>query len=266
MTALILAVFIASLSGSLHCAGMCGAFVAFAVTGADPSKKSGVAAPLAAYHVGRLLTYATLGAIAGALGAAIDLGGAAVGLQRAAAVFAGVMMVGFGVIVLLRHRGVKLPRAPLPPGMTRLVTRAHAFAARQAPVARGLLIGLSTTLLPCGWLYAFVITAAGTASAPLGALTMTVFWLGTLPILTGIGLGARRLLGPLNRHAPVMIAAGLVIVGLFTISHRIAAPPMRAAFAETTPAAQTEVDRVRSLDSSKMPCCDLSASAKTASK
>lgn len=58
------------------------------------------------------------------------------------------------------------------------------------PVVRAAATGLFTTLLPCGWLYAFVVTAAGTGSGtPLhGAALMAVFWLGTLPMMLTVGV------------------------------------------------------------------------------
>lgn len=258
MTTLIIAVFLASLTGSLHCAGMCGAFVAFAVGGMDGVAKRRFA-PLGAYHAGRLLTYTALGVGAGALGAAIDLGGSAVGLSRAAAIVAGAMMIGFGVIVFLRTRGVALPRAPLPPGVRRIVSRVHRFAAGRTPVMRALLIGLATTLLPCGWLYAFVITAAGTADPATGGVTMAVFWAGTLPILTAVGVGAQTLLGPLQKRVPMLTALALIAVGLFTVGQRLMIPAFDGA---TGPNArmvadspEQEIERVRALPKTEAPCC-----------
>ncbi|MBL0922801.1 MAG: sulfite exporter TauE/SafE family protein [Phycisphaerales bacterium] len=192
MIALIGAVFAASLLGSLHCAGMCGAFVAFAV-GAPAEKRPPEWALHAAYNGGRLVTYTALGGAAGLLGGALDLAGEMVGLQRLAAALAGAMMVGFGVATLLRLRGVRVGRLRLPRAMTRALEKGHRAASSRPPVVRAALIGLLTTLLPCGWLYAFVITAAGAGDAALGALTMAVFWAGTLPALVAVGGGGERL-------------------------------------------------------------------------
>jgi uncharacterized protein len=66
--ALVAAIFLASLLGSLHCAGMCGAFVAIACgrLGNDRSDWRDAVALQTAYHGGRLLTYVTLGMFAGA--------------------------------------------------------------------------------------------------------------------------------------------------------------------------------------------------------
>ncbi len=214
-------VFLASLLGSLHCAGMCGAFVLFAV--GDPNARTSRAPLHAAYHGGRLVTYVSLGAIAGLVGAAFDLGGSIVGVQRTAAILAGAMMVVFGVIAILRIRGVRVPMPPVPGLLERALTRGHQLAATRPPIVRALATGLLTTLLPCGWLYAFVISAAGTGSAPIGALTMGVFWVGTLPVLVALGTGLRAITGALGRRLPVLTASSVVVVGLATILVRAGA-------------------------------------------
>lgn len=218
---LIATVFLASVLGSLHCAGMCGAFVLFAVGGGGGGRAGASRARLhAAYHVGRLVTYVTLGAIAGALGSAFDLGGSLVGVQRLAAVVAGGMMVVFGSIAVLRLRGVRVPKAPVPRFMERLLMRGHEAAASRPPMVRAVATGLLTTLLPCGWLYAFVISSAGTGHAAIGALTMLVFWMGTLPVLVALGTGLRAAAGALGRRLPVVTASAVVVVGLATIVMR----------------------------------------------
>ncbi|HVU62426.1 MAG TPA: sulfite exporter TauE/SafE family protein [Phycisphaerales bacterium] len=227
MLALILAVFTASLLGSTHCAGMCGAFVAFAVMGpAGAAKQPSRWSLNAAYNLGRLATYITIGAFAGALGAALDLGGSMVGVQRAAAIAAGAMMVGFGLIAVARHLGVRIPRVPLPPALIHLARAGHAKAFVLSPLARAAAVGLLTTLLPCGWLYAFAITSAGTASPLWGAVTMAAFWAGTLPMMGALGLGAQSLSGPLRKHLPLTTSLLLVVVGCWTLLGRMTMPAM----------------------------------------
>jgi sulfite exporter TauE/SafE len=255
MTALVAAVFVASLLGSLHCAGMCGGFLAFAVgAGATPAPRRWRLQ--AAYHLGRLTTYTILGALAGGLGAAIDLGASAVGLQRAAAALAGAMMVTFGVVTILRLSGVRVPKLPLPLFLRKAVERGHRVAFRLSPARRALAVGLLTTLLPCGWLYAFAITAAGTANPVRGAATMAVFWLGTLPVMVSLGAGVQAAAGALGRRLPVVTCSVLVIVGLFTLAQRVVEPPALAQMSGAVPADdQAAVDRVNTLDSREMPCC-----------
>lgn len=221
---LIAAVLAASLLGSLHCAGMCGAFMLFAVGAGDATAPARRRTLHVAYHAGRLVTYALLGAVAGAVGAALDFGGSFVGLQRVAAAAAGALMIGFGVVTLLRLAGIRSRIEPFPRAFRRVVEHAQRRALALPPFARALAIGLLTTLLPCGWLYAFAFTAAGTGHPALGALTMGVFWVGTLPVLIAVGVGAQALAGPLRRRLPVLTSLVLVVVGLFMLVTRLGAP------------------------------------------
>lgn len=210
-------VFAASLLGSPHCAGMCGGFVAF--YSGQQSGQPPWPAHLA-YNGGRLASYAALGALAGAAGAGIDQVGAAAGLSRAAAIAAGLLMISWGIVTLLVARGVRVPALSgrlLGTVSRRLLGRLSGHP----PVIRALLLGLFTTLLPCGWLYAFVATAAGTGSPTGGMLVMAVFWLGTVPIMAGLGLATQRLFGPLRRHLPIVTATALVVIGLLMISGRL---------------------------------------------
>lgn len=256
MIALVVAVFTASIMGSLHCAGMCGAFVAFAVgidgTSGGPSR----ARLQAAYHTGRLLVYTTLGAVAGSLGRAFDLAGEAVGVQRAAVALAGAAMVVFGTLAILRLNGVRLPSAPVPGFLRSAATTSLRFAVERPPLLRAALTGLFTTLLPCGWLYAFVITAGGSGDAARGALVMAVFWVGTLPALIALGGGVQALaarLGSFGRRVPVITAAMIVCVGLFNVFDR--GRSVGLAGAEVI-AGDASIQRIHSLNSQEMPCCD----------
>jgi hypothetical protein len=216
MLPLISTIFIASLLGSLHCAGMCGAFVAFAVNAPGVSRTK----LLIAYNAGRLATYTLLGALAGALGKAVDLGGSLVGVQRTAAIIAGVIMVLFGLAAVLRQLGVSIPHLP-GVRLKQLLLAGHRKAMKFTPIRRALAIGLLTTLLPCGWLYAFAATAAGTADPLLGALAMTVFWAGTLPALVALGASIGKLTGALAARLPLITSLVIVVVGLSTIVTRL---------------------------------------------
>lgn len=253
MLPLVLAVLTASLLGSAHCAGMCGAFVAFAVgaPGGVSVRVPSRFALNAAYNLGRLATYVTLGAIAGALGAAVDFGGHALGVQRAAAVGAGAIMIGFGVLAILRQLGVRVPRMPVPQLLLRAARAGHARAFDLAPISRAAAVGLLTTLLPCGWLYAFVITASGTASPVFGAITMVAFWLGTLPVMGAIGLGVGSLAPALRRHLPLATSLLLVAVGVWTVMGRMTTPAPCCADAD---APTTVTDALRSVRTSHSDC------------
>jgi sulfite exporter TauE/SafE len=249
MTPLVAGVFLASLLGSLHCAGMCGAFLAIAVTGIGPDRPR--QAPLQmAYHGGRLVTYTFLGIAAGAAGHLLDLTTSLAGIRPVAAALAGATLLAFGLFSLLRLYGLAPARLPAPVFLQRLLHAGHRRAFDRPPVVRAALIGLLTTLLPCGWLYAFVVTAAGTASPWRGAATMAVFWLGTLPMMIALGATVRTFAGSLGRRLPTLTCLMLMALGLFTLINRSRLDPATLARHLT---AQTTSDP----QSHTLPCCKL---------
>ncbi|MFO0830776.1 MAG: sulfite exporter TauE/SafE family protein [Phycisphaerales bacterium] len=256
MLALLGAVLLASVLGSTHCAGMCGAFLMFAV-GMQPTRREHVVCQCG-YHGGRLFTYVVLGAVAGGMGRALDLGAGAVGLQRGAAMFAGIAMILFASILLAQRAGVRLPRAPVPAFMQQALVRAHRAIAAWTPARRAVATGLLTTLLPCGWLYAFVIVSAGTAHPMLGALSMAVFWLGTVPLLAALGAGLQVVSGPLRRHLPVATAVIVLCMGVLTAAGRVTLPTtaLVGRLGAVPGSAGAAVEQVSHFDQSALPCCN----------
>ncbi|MCG6949052.1 MAG: sulfite exporter TauE/SafE family protein [Acidobacteria bacterium] len=217
---LLLTVIVASLVGSLHCVGMCGPFVAF-YSGADGSGGARRLLSHTAYSGGRLLTYAVFGLAAGSVGAALDVAGSLAGFQRVAAVLAGVTMILWGILALLQIRGVRLFKHFSSGGrVSSLLRRGFSLVSDKPPVVRAGVVGVLSGFLPCGWLWAFVVTAAGTGSAPKGVAVMAAFWAGTVPALLAVGLGAQLVSGPLRRHVPVVTAILLVSLGLYAILGR----------------------------------------------
>jgi len=187
---------LSSLIGSVHCAGMCGPLCLIASTSTAAGKPAeltiagrgvtGVGSnggeptatcqiPAFAYHLGRLAIYSALGAIAGSLGAVVNLGSGLFGLQRAAALGAATFVIAMGLMMLMRLAGLGLPGFAQSGGsVPSRVFAAHLLArTRRLPALyRAAVLGLLSGLLPCGWLYAFVLVAAGTASVGSGVLAM----------------------------------------------------------------------------------------------
>lgn len=174
-----------------------------------------------AYNAGRLVSYLLLGLMAGVVGMSVDRAGTLIGVSRAAAVVAGVLMVAWGASTLLAQRGIRLPRLADLPSLRSPLGALLARVRGESPVRRAGATGLLTTLLPCGWLYAFVAAAAGTASVPKALLVMAVFWAGTVPALLAVGVSAQRLAGPLRSRLPTVTAAVVVFIGLMSIAGRL---------------------------------------------
>jgi uncharacterized protein len=222
---LLLGVLVASLVGSIHCAAMCGGFVCVYAGASRARGLDGLGAHLA-YNGGRLVSYVGLGILAGAIGARVDDLGRFAGLNRSAAVLAGILMVAWALGILAASAGVRVPGTLAPEWAKRRLGGALLAVRDRPPVARAAVTGLLTTLLPCGWLYTFVVTAGGTGSALDGAGVMAAFWLGTVPVLIGLGLGAQRLLGPVARRLPLASAALVLVLGLLSIAGRVHPPGM----------------------------------------
>ena len=240
MIALITTVFVASLLGSLHCVGMCSAFLVI-VTGDGPKLPSQIG-----YHAGRLLTYVTLGALAGALGHGLNVSSTMAGLGPVATALSATAIVGMGAMMWLRLKGIALPHFRGPKLIQTVASRGYRFAMQRPPVQRAMIVGLLTTLLPCGWLWTFLITAGGTARPLAAAGTMFVFWLGTLPAMVAVGATFRGLLGSLQTRLPTLTCLAMIAVGLVTVFHRGHLDPAAWAMPSSTVAATP-------------PCCDIDA-------
>lgn len=212
-----LSLFLAGLAGSLvHCVGMCGPFVlgqVIADTGAATSRYSEwqrlAGAALVPYHLGRLTTYTTLGALAGAVTALFV---ATTGFAWLSAL----MLAVAAVLMALQALGLALAAtSPLSSLVSRL---AAPFVSSSEPANRYAL-GLVLGFLPCGLLYGALAAAAGTASPLDGALAMAAFSLGTFPALVAVGwlgLILRRRLQGFARWiaAPLLIVNASVMLAL----------------------------------------------------
>jgi sulfite exporter TauE/SafE len=209
MTALLPGILIASLVGSVHCIAMCGPLVGLHGTARTLR--------LALVHaLGRLTTYVGLGALAGLLGRALDLAGRLGQIQHVAAIVAGAVIIGWGLYTIAvalgwRHE-VQLRAVLFRRGLVQL--RAH------RPATRAWLVGVLTGFLPCGWLWAFVVSAAGTASPLAGGVVMAVFWLGTVPAMTGVLTIGGPVVDWLRRRLPIVTALVLIGLGVGTLAWR----------------------------------------------
>jgi sulfite exporter TauE/SafE len=192
--AVALALFLAGLAGGVtHCAGMCAPFV-LAQAGATADRHAGQGmlarlsgAALLPYHLGRMLGYATLGGLAGAMaGLVTQLSGlrwllaalllAAAGLMAAQALARWRPSVAAGGIGGAWLVALIAPLLAAPAGW------------------RGVGLGLALSALPCGLLYAALAAAAAPGSALAGSIAMAAFVLGTVPALVGVALMGRLFL------------------------------------------------------------------------
>ncbi|MCR9161372.1 MAG: sulfite exporter TauE/SafE family protein [Nannocystaceae bacterium] len=208
----------ASVLGSLHCAGMCGPLAAVASAPGRThlpvlAERRHAASSAAHYNLGRLASYTVLGLVAGGAGALLDLGGAMLGVQGVALVLAGATLVVMGARGLwrfMRGHASSVASGPVVRWATRL--RTH----RSFPA----LLGGLTGLMPCGWLWAYVVVAAGTGSILGGAAVMATFWLGTVPALALVGVALGKLSRRAGAHLRWAVPLLMLVAGGLTLSTR----------------------------------------------
>ena len=192
-----LAAFVSGLAGSMHCVAMCGGFAATA--GSRP-------AGAAAWHLGRLSTYALLGAIAGAVGKVIP------GPAWIPAAVATVLLCWFALAIA---GVVPEPRIRVPG-----IGRAGIALANREGLGWRYLFGMTTGLLPCGLVYAALALPVALGHPLAGAAAMVAFGLGTVPALATLSVALQRVLRS-GIWARRTVAATIFVVGLWTIAMRV---------------------------------------------
>ncbi|MDB6068956.1 MAG: hypothetical protein JWL81_127 [Verrucomicrobiales bacterium] len=207
--------FIAGLATSLHCAGMCGPVACTLLTlkknpGQDPQT------PAALYHIGRILSYASLGALAGALGKWPLTRFTHSPLQILP------WLLAIALLAIATGLTYKLPR---PLAFKKWATRTR-FKLATIPVKRGALaLGLATPLLPCGPLYLMLGIALASGSALRGVEFMLAFTLGTIPLLWLAQHQIQFWNHRLTPAATIRLRRGLAFVGALLIFGRLWAQP-----------------------------------------
>lgn len=188
------------LGGGLHCAGMCGPLV-LALPG---PRAPGALLRRVCYQLGRIVTYALLGAAAGSLGKSL----AVFGIGRWVSLTAG-LLIAAGILLSRRVGGGRWWIQQLGRWRQRVLpylkpTSVGAFA----------VFGAFNGLLPCGLVYVACAAASASGGILTGARYMIWFGLGTIPILLGLSV-SQRALSPairfrLRAFSPISI--GLVSV------------------------------------------------------
>ena len=182
-------VFAFGLVGSLHCLQMCGPIViSYSVSLAKQGafQREMWLAHLC-YNGGRILTYAALGALAGAAGSGIGMLGKLAGLASGARLLSGAAMMVTGVLMLrVLPRGllVQVERRGAAVFLKRAVGRLLISSRAWGKLGLGLMLGF----LPCGLIYGALLKSVETGQPLAGALTMVAFGLGTAVSLFGMGV------------------------------------------------------------------------------
>lgn len=212
--------FFTGLTGGLgHCLGMCGPMVLMVGSRFSRSSFSFAAPRYLAFHAGRVLVYAALGAAVGLIGSLIGLGDRFFQFSAYASLIFGALIIlfGLGYIRLL----------PLEPDQNQSswLTTAIGRVLRSDRSWSVVPLGMLTGFLPCGLVYGTLLVAAAAGSPVGGALGMLLFGLGTVPALFIFALGAgrvglryRQVLLRFARILMILVGVQLALRGLASLN------------------------------------------------
>ena len=194
--------FIVGVLSSLHCVGMCGGIMLTQTLDKDnllTSKKTSFNIALK-YNIGRVISYTLLGGIIGALGSIFSVSMKMQGfIQIIAALFmivAGLNMFG---IKLFKSANISIP-----------FLKKSCNKNSKNPFVVGILNGF----MPCGPLQTIQLYALGTGSFVMGALSMFMFSIGTVPLMLGFGYISSRLSKRLSNNIFKYSGIFIIILGL----------------------------------------------------
>lgn len=201
--------FVLGLLGSFHCVGMCGPLaLALPYTG---SSKFEMISGSFLYNVGRTATYALMGTILGMLGATVRIAG----YQQALSITTGAILL-ISVLLPARLKNKLFFSSPLNAGFSILKMFFQKFMQKHS-YSSLFSIGLINGLLPCGLVYIALAGAVVTSDPLYGALYMTLFGLGTLPMMLFISLAGHLMKVNWRQKLLRFIPIGIGVVSLLLI-------------------------------------------------
>lgn len=190
-----------------HCGGMCGPLLAaFGVSrGAAATGHAAVLRDVLVYHLGRVLSYAALGAVIGGGAALTRWAVPTIDLRPLLSLAVGLGLVIPALGLLLSTSGAGGPvTAPVRALLGRL-SSASAPLRRLGPFG----LGAANGLLPCGPVALVALGAASSRDPWHGALSLATFGVGTLPLLVAGTFGAATVR---FRPRPALVRAGSVLL------------------------------------------------------
>lgn len=160
------------------------------------------------FSVGRIISYAIFGFIAGLVGSIIitnfKFGS---GLTLLAALF--MILLGLDMLKIVSFAAI------IPYGVSSNIFRKLEHNLIKDPHKSAFFLGAITYFLPCGFTQATQVYALGMASPWQSALTMAVFALGTAPAILFIGSLRGLLKNTFYQYFMKIVAVGVLILGLY---------------------------------------------------
>ena len=213
----------AGLLSSMHCVGMCGPLVAgwqsasalpvqieFAGAAQAPTLSIGrvLVIPQVLYHAGRVVSYTSIGMIAGSLGTIARISPS---VQESVTIAFGVLMI-VSALFQLNIFGRRKKEF----SNNKVYSILRSFVASRSTESR-FMIGLLTPLLPCGLLYGMALHSATTNSPVLGAIEMGSFALGAVPALFAVAALSHSFSSVVRKRGTMYASVFIIAMGILTV-------------------------------------------------
>lgn len=199
-TALSLMILTTSFFGSWHCVGMCSPLASIAAQKRQLGK----------YHLGRIISYMILGAIAGYIGS-FFLDSEFRWLQTASIFLLSFTLIIIGFFSLYNYD--LLSRVKFHKVMNILFKYQKRFNMNS-----GFWIGFLSGLLPCGWLYTFLLAAVTSKSPYAGAFILLLFSLGSVPALSTVSLLVKSNIALASDKKRKIAGGILILAGVYSLA------------------------------------------------
>jgi sulfite exporter TauE/SafE/copper chaperone CopZ len=204
------------------------------------------------FNAGRIISYTLLGGLIGAAGAALTFSALATGILT-------IVLSAIMVLIGLQMLGVMPPVSRLLPRLPKgAVHRIHDLAVTQSRTG-AFVLGAATFFLPCGFTLALQLYVLTKGSFAVGALTMLVFAIGTLPALLSLSVLSSFASGITQVRFARLAGAAVIFLGLMNIQYGLvqtgsdyipvspfaAAPLEASAAAQSAPARQVQIAEMK---------------------
>jgi len=201
--------FVLGLAGSFHCIGMCGP-IAFVIP-VNRASKSVAFFQIFLYHFARLLSYSIIGLLFGFIGKGLYLAG----FQQRLSILMGAIMIALVLIPASTFNKFNFSK-PLYKIIGKVKQKLGSYLTKKSNKAL-FLIGFFNGFLPCGLVYMALIGSISTGNAIQGAFYMTLFGLGTVPMMTAAVLLGNFINLSIRAKIQKAIPVFIVIIGLLFI-------------------------------------------------
>ncbi len=157
--------------------------------------------PMILFHGGRLISFAVLGGVLGAIGSAIGISFTATAILG---IIASIVMIilGLNLVGVFEKNMIALPSGVF-----------SFFRRVEHKTIAPFFVGVGTFFLPCGFTQVMQVAALSSGSFFSGLLIMGAFALGTFPMLALLSFGSASFAQ--TKHAPLFFkSAGVIVIGL----------------------------------------------------